>query len=281
MITKVIAYIPVLNQRHLDWLREKKPTAIWLVSNQMAGELLPRLSRNMSAVPTKDMLIMLRALGVSDLVHEFQPDLEFLSLGSDREGWLLPDEDISHVVHEKYLKPADIKAKFEKIWARWDMSAVTAEQPVVPDLLVSEEYFDKTRMLLAQSFSQESPDWWRQVGALITNVDGHPLSMAFNKHMPNEYVTYTFGDPRLYANAGEKGKSCAMHAERGAIAECARVGIATEGTSIYVTTFPCEDCAREIVAAGIKKVFFRDGYSVLNAMEVLREGRVAIVQVRV
>lgn len=278
----IIAYIPTLNNRHIEWIKKHKPLWLYLVSNEMAQELVPRLSRNMAFVPTELMAKMLEALGLTNLVRIFNPtsgnpNLQHLGF----KEWLLPDEDISHVINDRYLYPEGVKVSFESIWARYDMSAVTSNQPVIADMVVSGDHFDKTRILVAQSFSQKSPDWWRQVGALIVDAGGKPLTAAFNKHMPDEYVTYTFGDPRLYANAGERGKSCAMHAERGAIAECARVGIATEGASIYVTTFPCEDCAREIVVAGIKKVFFRDGYSVLNAMEVLREGRVTIVQVRV
>jgi len=277
----IIAYIPTLNNRHIEWLKKHKPLWLYLISNEMAQVLVPRLSRNMAFVPTEAMVKMIETLKVASSVRIFNP----IEGGPDlnRDGfkeWLLPDEDVSRELNERYLRLADNQVSFERIWARYDMSAVTSKQPVIADVVVSSEYFDKTRMLVTQSISQDSPDWWRQVGALITDAEGRPLAAAFNKHMPDEYVTYTFSDPRLYANAGEPGKSCAFHAERGVIAECARVGIATQGTSLFVSTFPCEDCAREIVAAGIKRVLFKDGYSVLNAMETLREGRVSIIQVK-
>ena len=37
---------------------------------------------------------------------------------------------------------------------------------------------------------------------------------------------------------------------------CARNGIPTRGCSMYMTTFPCHNCAKHIIAAGIKKVTF-------------------------
>jgi len=44
------------------------------------------------------------------------------------------------------------------------------------------------------------------------------------------------------------------HAERNAIYNAARAGMAMEGCSIYVDIMPCMDCARGIVQAGIREV---------------------------
>lgn len=44
------------------------------------------------------------------------------------------------------------------------------------------------------------------------------------------------------------------HAERNAIYAAARTGFPTEGCALVVTHFPCMDCARAIVQAGIKIV---------------------------
>ena len=48
----------------------------------------------------------------------------------------------------------------------------------------------------------------------------------------------------------------AIHSEVHAIANCAKRGQAIEGATIYVTRYPCEACARVIVAAGIKRVVY-------------------------
>ncbi|MES3004952.1 MAG: deaminase [Patescibacteria group bacterium] len=281
----LVAYIPTLNQRHIDWFTKHGPNSVlYLVSKELVESLVPRLARNMASLPAhmiKESIEGIGGLVRSVYVVGTEDVKEHLSYVSGCKVYL-PDEDVTQLLVEKFMQ--DVPKEqivFEMIWARYDMSAVTREQPVIPDMVVSNSHFDKVCMKAAIQVLPKSPDWWRQVAALIVDSKGDSLAIAFNRHMPDEYVTYAFSDPRLYANAGEKGKSCAMHAERGVIAECARRGLATEGASVYVTTFPCEDCAREIVAAGIKKVFFKDGYSVLNATEVLREGRVSIVQVRI
>lgn len=55
--------------------------------------------------------------------------------------------------------------------------------------------------------------------------------------------------------------SRAVHAEMDAIVSAARnPNLGTTGSDMYVTTFPCHNCARHIVAAGIKRVFYIEPY---------------------
>ena len=51
-----------------------------------------------------------------------------------------------------------------------------------------------------------------------------------------------------------------LHAEQNAISFAAKNGISTQGGTIYVTWSPCVHCAKVIVSAGIKKVFFKNLY---------------------
>jgi deoxycytidylate deaminase len=52
----------------------------------------------------------------------------------------------------------------------------------------------------------------------------------------------------------------AVHAEMSAILNSARVGSETTEGTLYCTTFPCHNCAKHIVAAGIKRVVFVEPY---------------------
>lgn len=51
-----------------------------------------------------------------------------------------------------------------------------------------------------------------------------------------------------------------VHAEMAAIVSCARRGISTSGAVLYCTTFPCHECSRHIVAAGIGRVVYVEPY---------------------
>lgn len=50
------------------------------------------------------------------------------------------------------------------------------------------------------------------------------------------------------------------HAEMNALLDAARLGRPTRGTTLYCTTFPCHNCAKHIVAAGLCRVVFIEPY---------------------
>lgn len=52
----------------------------------------------------------------------------------------------------------------------------------------------------------------------------------------------------------------AVHAEGAAIIDAARHGVRTKKCVMFTTTFPCHECARHIVAAGIKEVVYLEPY---------------------
>jgi deoxycytidylate deaminase len=51
-----------------------------------------------------------------------------------------------------------------------------------------------------------------------------------------------------------------VHAEMAAITEAARRGVGVEGATLFTTTYPCHNCARHIVAAGIRRVVYVEPY---------------------
>ena len=65
--------------------------------------------------------------------------------------------------------------------------------------------------------------------------------------------------------------SRAVHAEMEALLSSCRSGISPKGGNLYCTTFPCHNCARHIIAAGIKKLFFIEPYEKSLAMEMYRD----------
>ena len=63
--------------------------------------------------------------------------------------------------------------------------------------------------------------------------------------------------------------SRSVHAEMDAIVSIARRGgPSVTGGSLYTTTFPCHNCARHIVAAGITRVFYIEPYEKSLALEL-------------
>lgn len=155
----LIAYIPVLNQRHLDWFAQHQGSNLYLISQEIAVESIPRLARNMGAVPTETMLRMLISLSIGK-VEVFRPfdELQLNSLLNGDEKYIFPDEEVSHGVAEIYFEGR--RVEFEMIWARFDMTSINRAHQVVPDTRISSAEFDRICMQQAVVVSGKSPDWW-------------------------------------------------------------------------------------------------------------------------
>ncbi len=59
-----------------------------------------------------------------------------------------------------------------------------------------------------------------------------------------------------------------VHAEMEALLCCARIGVSPKGGTLYTTTFPCHNCAKHIVAAGIERVVYVEPYPKSKAKEL-------------
>jgi dCMP deaminase len=99
------------------------------------------------------------------------------------------------------------------------------------------------KMETALRASSLSPNRVRQVGAVLVAGDGTEIA-ACN--------TFPAGVRDLEERHAGDGRFVWMeHAERRAIFEAARRGVATAGAYLTTTFFPCIDCARAIVDAGV------------------------------
>ncbi|QKZ06786.1 anti-phage dCTP deaminase [Pseudomonas eucalypticola] len=58
-----------------------------------------------------------------------------------------------------------------------------------------------------------------------------------------------------------------VHAEMEALLAGARAGVGTVGGELYCTTFPCHNCAKHIIAAGVKRVVYVEPYPKSKALE--------------
>ncbi len=51
-----------------------------------------------------------------------------------------------------------------------------------------------------------------------------------------------------------------IHAEMNSLLQCAKFGVATDGAEMYVTHFPCLQCCKSIIQAGIQTVYYANDY---------------------
>lgn len=71
-----------------------------------------------------------------------------------------------------------------------------------------------------------------------------------------------------------------VHAEANAILQCAKFGASTEGADIYVSYFPCLQCTKMIIQAGIKNVYYLHDYRTSEyAKELISHAGISIKKV--
>ncbi|MBP3388777.1 MAG: dCMP deaminase family protein [Clostridia bacterium] len=117
------------------------------------------------------------------------------------------------------------------------------------DYLSWDEYFMGVALLSAQ----RSKDPSTQVGACIVGEDNRILSMGYNG-MPigcddNALPWSREGDSSL-----DTKYPFVCHAELNAILNYA--GSKLKGARVYVSLFPCNECAKAIIQAGIKEIIY-------------------------
>ena len=79
--------------------------------------------------------------------------------------------------------------------------------------------------------------------------------------------------------SGERHELCrGLHAEQNAIIQAALHGVSVNGSSIYCTNHPCIICAKMIINAGIRRIYFRDGYRDQLAEEMIKEAGIEVVK---
>jgi dCMP deaminase len=128
-------------------------------------------------------------------------------------------------------------------------------------------------MTLAMMTSMRSTCLRRQVGAVIVR-DRQVVSTGYNGSPKGTAHCLEIGCLResLGIPSGERHEMCrGSHAEGNAIAQAARMGIATDGATLYCTDEPCSFCTKSILHAGVARVVYMRPYPDNLAAELRKE----------
>ena len=113
----------------------------------------------------------------------------------------------------------------------------------------------------------------------VPNGRDYTLGYDYNKKEQQQIITnllaefhmeVTDENVRKAKNSGigdltEYGR--VVHGEMEALLSCARNNISCRGATLYATTFPCHNCAKHIIAAGIKRVVYIEPYPKSKAFD--------------
>jgi dCMP deaminase len=110
---------------------------------------------------------------------------------------------------------------------------------------------------IANLISQRSVCPRRRVGCLIVR-NNQILCTGYNGPPAGHPHPDELGGcerEKMNVKSGDRLELCwCLHAEQNAILQSARNGVSIEGSTIYVTVYPCPICARMIANSGIKHV---------------------------
>lgn len=273
----LVAYVPVLHEGYRRFFAKfPEVKELWLIGRELAHELRP-LQKDIRALPAEDVKKLLSQWAHFEKIEILTP-ASLPKLQQSEAELVFSNDAISRHLVEKYF--GDHRVSFATPFLMWDENNSLKKKEIQEYSTVSNTKFDQKMMSLAQSEANKSDDWWRHVGGVIFK-DNAVLLTTHNQHMPTEYEASYEGDPRANFHKGEYLKvSTAIHVEAYLIAQAAQQGISLEGADMYITTFPCPVCAKQVAYSGVKRVFFRDGYSVLDGERILKDNGVELIQVK-
>lgn len=140
-----------------------------------------------------------------------------------------------------------------------------------------DEYFIEITKIVAK----RSTCLRRHVGAILVK-DKRILATGYNGAPQNIRHCLDIGCIRESKNvpSGERHELCrGIHAEQNLIIQAAYYGISIEGSQLYCTNFPCSICAKMLINAGIKRIFYLDGYPDELSQELLKEANIEAVKI--
>jgi dCMP deaminase len=276
MTEVVIAYIPVLHEGYRRFLEEHaRGRALYLIGPEIYADYRP-LAKDIRCLDADLAAAAIGAWGICAEVGVLDVS-SAARLAAAETSITLPAEDVSYQVVESFFPRCPVR--YDTTFLRWDKSKTVQLLRPRPLREVGGEDVLGELVDAAELEAARSIDWWRRVGAAIRFASGETAT-AMNEHLPHPLSAYAVGDPRSNFYKGVHLElSTTAHAEARLIALAARNGTPTNGAILYVTDFPCPPCAKLIAGAGIARLYYREGYAVLDGTDVLNAAGVEIVLV--
>lgn len=145
--------------------------------------------------------------------------------------------------------------------------------------------WDKTFMRIAKEMAKHSTCCRKQVGAVLvknrrvisTGYNGVPSGL---RHCCDRFTPCDRAKPDFYDVHGVFSRNFEVHAEANCLLETAKNEISPEGTTLYTTLSPCQDCAKIICAAGVTRIVYEELYDRdQKGIELLAEMGIDVDQV--
>jgi dCMP deaminase len=128
------------------------------------------------------------------------------------------------------------------------------------------QYFSDLAILVSKRSACER----LKVGCVLVK-DNHVIATGYNGFLP--------GAPHK-SIVVDNHEQATVHAEQNCIADCAKRGVMTEGSTAYITHYPCINCYKILAAAGIKQMcYIYDYKNNFIVEEINKETDIKIVKI--
>ncbi len=274
MQSVIVAYIPVLHDGYRRFFERHPETKELYLFGQEVIASYEQLIKDIRKLDPKLIQQAITAWDIFDRVYILDSAI-IQKLQQNKTPLIVSDDDLTNELIIKYFR--DQPVEHDTIFLRWDKKTSVEPVKISPDVIMSESDFDREIMAVAQAEGKKSRDWWRRIGAIAIK-DGKIILRAHNIYIPSEQIAYDEGDPRGNFKSGlHLESSLALHAEAWLVAQAAKEGISLAGADIYADTFPCPPCAKQLAYAGIRRLYYRHGYNVLDGERILKSRGVQII----
>lgn len=112
------------------------------------------------------------------------------------------------------------------------------------------------------------------VGCTLVNKDNRIVSTGYNGSVAGnphcDEVGHVLRDGHCIAT---------IHAEMNALLYCAKEGISVKGATAYITHFPCLNCSKALIQAGISKIVYKHDYRIDEyALELFKKNNIEVLK---
>lgn len=135
-------------------------------------------------------------------------------------------------------------------------------------------------MAITRLVAQRSTCLRRKVGAILVK-ERRILCTGYNGAPTGLRHCLDVGCLReeLAVPSGQRHELCrALHAEQNVLIQAARHGISVADSVLYCTNLPCVICTKMLVNAGIRAVYYAEGYADPLSRDILEEAGIELTR---
>ena len=107
-----------------------------------------------------------------------------------------------------------------------------------------------------------------QVGCILVK-DNRIISQGYNGFLP--------GCPHE-SIVRDGHEQATVHAEQNALCDCAKRGVSCDGSTVYITHYPCVICIRLLLASGISQIYYMNEYKNDELVKILCKQKGVIIE---